>query len=353
MLLVRPVVFGDLHNLERLAVMAGGSMSTLPANRDHLAEIIAITRRTLSDTRQLSTESCHFVLEDTETGEICGVAGINAAVGLRYPFYSYRIDDIVHASDELQMHSRVEALRLCHEYTGSANLCSLYLTPEHRTFEKLELLSRARLLFIAVHRAWFGSRIMVELQGVRDQQGRSPFWECLGRHFFSMALDRAVYLAGIKARSFIADMMPKYPVYMPLLSEEARGAIGCVHPERRDVLRLLEDEGFEFADHVDIFDAGPQLEARLGQLRTLREADMAEADITDTHDTEATHLVCNAGLLDFRCLQATADAGKVSLSAGQADALRVSAGDPVLQVAADNNKQCAGTLKRTGDHCHD
>ncbi len=353
MLLVRPVVFGDLHNLERLAVMAGGSMSTLPANRDHLAEIIAITRRTLSDTRQLSTESCHFVLEDTESGEICGVAGINAAVGLRYPFYSYRIDDIVHASDELQMHSRVEALRLCHEYTGSANLCSLYLAPEHRTFEKLELLSRARLLFIAVHRAWFGSRIMVELQGVRDLQGQSPFWECLGRHFFTMALDRAVYLAGIKARSFIADMMPKYPVYMPLLSEEARAAIGCVHPERRDVLRLLEDEGFEFADHVDIFDAGPQLEARLGQLRTLREAEMSVAAMDNTDNKETTHLVCNAGLLDFRCLQARGDAGKVLLNPLQADALRVSAGDPVLQVAADNNKKCGSSLKRTGDHSHD
>jgi len=36
MLVLRPLAFHDLAGLERLAVISGGRMTTLPDNRDHL-----------------------------------------------------------------------------------------------------------------------------------------------------------------------------------------------------------------------------------------------------------------------------------------------------------------------------
>lgn len=47
MLLIRPLTFADLQGLERLAIISGGSMTTLPANRDHLSELISKTQRSL------------------------------------------------------------------------------------------------------------------------------------------------------------------------------------------------------------------------------------------------------------------------------------------------------------------
>ena len=63
------------------------------------------------------------------------------------------------------------------------------------------------------------------LRGKLDADGRSPFWEGLGRHFFAMDYSRADYLTGIGKKSFIAELMPRYPVYTRLLASEARAVI--------------------------------------------------------------------------------------------------------------------------------
>ena len=40
-------------------------------------------------------------MEDTATGDIAGVCGIETAVGLEQPFYNYRVSTVVHASQDL------------------------------------------------------------------------------------------------------------------------------------------------------------------------------------------------------------------------------------------------------------
>ena len=46
------------------------------------------------------------------------------------------------------------------------------------------------------------------------------------------------------ARKFIADLMPRSPIYVALLTEAAKAAIGQPHPTGRAALRMLEDGGF-------------------------------------------------------------------------------------------------------------
>ncbi len=332
MLILRPVEFRDLQGLERLAVVSGGSLTTLPANRDHLSELINSTltslRKAVSRPEQ---ESYHFVLEDSQSGEIVGVSGIEAAVGMDSPFYSYRINEVIHASSELQIHNRIPALHLCQDFTGASRLYTLFLDGEHRQRSNLHLLSRARLLFIAAHRERFDSRIIAELQGVQDDNGQSPFWESLGRHFFNMDFAKANYLTGIDSKGFIAELLPHHPVYLPLLSEAARNALGQPRTDAARVKELLEGEGFAYHGYVDIFDAGPTLEAQTDRLSTLLGCRQVEVSVTadDEESDKALALVAKGQLQDFRCLLAEVDPEQPELTPAQAEALNVSSGDSV------------------------
>ncbi|BBB30747.1 arginine N-succinyltransferase [Neptunomonas japonica] len=332
MLLIRPLTFADLQGLERLAVISGGRMTTLPANRDHLNELINRTRQSLrKEVTQYSDESYHFVLEDQTNGEIVGVCGIDASVGINTPFYSYRVDEVVHASSELQIHNRIPALHLCQDYTGSARLCTLFLDKDHRTKENLNLLSRSRMLFMAQHPERFANKLIAELQGVADSANRSPFWECLGRHFFNMDFTKANYLTGINSKGFIADLMPHYPVYVPLLSDEAQASLGQPRPDMIDVKNLLEEEGFNYRRYVDIFDAGPTLEARTQDIRTMTQSKKCTINIGSGSSSEkqVNVLISNTERENFRCLIVKLDPQQPEIAAEVASLLHLNNGDNI------------------------
>ncbi|WP_293267093.1 arginine N-succinyltransferase [Neptunomonas sp.] len=332
MLLIRPLTFADLQGLERLAVVSGGRMTTLPANRDHLNELINRTRQSLrKEVTQYSDESYRFVLEDQTNGEIVGVCGIDASVGMNTPFYSYRVDEVVHASSELQIHNRIPALHLCQDYTGSARLCTLFLDKAYRTEENLNLLSRSRMLFIAEYPERFANKLIAELQGVADSKNRSPFWECLGRHFFNMDFAKANYLTGINSKGFIADLMPHYPVYVPLLSDEAQASLGQPRPDMIEVKKLLEDEGFSYRRYVDIFDAGPTLEARTQDIRTvsLCKKDIIKISNDVSGANQVDVLISNTERENFRCVVTKLDPQQPEITTELATLLHLSNGDDV------------------------
>ena len=77
----------------------------------------------------------------------------------------------------------------------------------------------------------------------------------------SMDFDRADYLTGVGQKTFVAELMPKHPIYIDLLPETARAVIREPHPNTRPALSLLESEGFRCEGYVDIFDAGPTVQA--------------------------------------------------------------------------------------------
>ncbi|WP_027858592.1 arginine N-succinyltransferase [Marinobacterium jannaschii] len=335
MLIIRPLNFADLEALERLADSARGSLTTLPANRDHLSELVSLTQQSLTkEVGRAGEESYHFVLEETDSGNVVGISGIEAAVGLRTPFYSYRIDEIVHASSELQIHNRIPALHLCQDYTGNTRLCSLFLDQHHRDPAALHLLSRSRMLFMAQHPQRFARRTLAELQGLQDENGQSPFWECLGRHFFEMEFAQADYLTSISSKGFIADLMPHYPVYATLLSAEARAALGQPRPDVEVVMDLLEDEGFTYKGYVDIFDAGPTLEVRSDDIRSVYMSRNLPLQISEEGGSDWV-LVSNNKLQDYRCALVRSNAAAPTLTAAEAAALKLEAGDEIRCLKLD------------------
>ena len=67
------------------------------------------------------------------------------------------------------------------------------------------------------------------MRGVSDEDGNSPFGNGYKSTFFSIDFTMADYLTGIGKKGFIADLMPKLPIYINLLSKEAQEVIGQVH----------------------------------------------------------------------------------------------------------------------------
>jgi len=334
-LIVRPVGFQDLQGLESLAVVSGGSMTTLPNNRDHLAELIAKTQRSLRASPEApGDQSYHFVLEDCERGQIIGVAGIDACLGLDSPFYSYRRERIVHSSRELHITSEVPALHLCQDLEGLSRLCTFYIDPGHRSSAAIQLLSRSRVLFINSHRQRFGDKIIAELQGVMDENNQSPFWQNLGRHFFNMDYQRANYLTGINSKGFIADLMPKYPVYTPTLPAAAREVLGVVRQDQQAVADLLCFEGFSYSDYLDIFDAGPTLEAATDQLYSARHANIGYWE--SCPETEQSQIVSHGERGNFRALLAGTSQQPFALNPQQAQRLGVEPGAEISSIAVSD-----------------
>jgi arginine N-succinyltransferase len=336
MYLVRPVDFADLPALERLAQQAGIGITNFPANRERLNDKIASSRRSLqTDVIQPGDESYLFVLVDTSNDEIVGCCGLDAMVGSNEPFYSYRIDEVVHASPQLQIHNRIPALFLCHDYSGTSRLMALVIDKAHQNPTATALLSKARLLFIARYPERFTQRLFAELRGESDKHGYSAFWDALGKHFFSMDFQKADYLSGISNKHFIADLMPRYPIYVPTLPEAAQDVIGVIHEKSSQSADILLDEGFEFRGYVDIFDAGPSIEARTESLKTIANQKSGKALSLTDKSTGNMHIISAGHLETFRVTAAPAEPQVAGLGLEQTtlEQLAVSSGHRIQWAA--------------------
>lgn len=332
MLVMRTVREHDLDQLIELVKCAGAGMTTLKADRKLLAERIANACDSFAGRISPERRDYVFVMEDVATGRLAGVSAIKSAVGLDEPFYNYRIGTLVHSSEELGVYSQMDTLYLSNDLTGNSELCSLFLHPDYRSGNNGKLLSKCRLLFIAQFPHVFPQKLIAEMRGWQREDGSSPFWESLGRHFFKMDFSRADDLSTLGRKSFIAELMPRYPLYVALLPEEARQVIGRVHNDTVPARRMLEQEGMYYEGYVDIFDAGPVLQSRVTELRALRDSALVAVDTAaEAGSTGIPALVCNTTMADFRAI-VTPNCplhGKIALTAAQRQLLGCGEGETV------------------------
>lgn len=339
-MIVRPIRAADLPALMELARNAGTGLTSLPAEETRLAARVSWAEKTFRGDADRADTDYLFVLEN-DVEEVVGIAGIAGAVGMREPWYTYRVGMTVSASQELNIHRQIPTLFLANDLTGNSELCSLFLSAQHRVGSNGRLLSKARFLFIAEFRELFGEKIIAEMRGVSDLQGRSPFWESLGRKFFQMEFGKADYLTGLGRKAFIAELMPKFPLYTCFLTDEARAVIGRVHPATEPALAMLKGEGFGFQGHVDIFDAGPSIEAPTDQIRAIADSQLLVLAIGTPGDEDGDFLIHNRMLKECRITAAPAKvaAGTLIVEAAVARRLRLRAGDSVRAVPLSARKR--------------
>jgi arginine N-succinyltransferase len=334
MKIIRPIRQSDYASLYDIAVESGIGFTSLPVNEALLKSKIDRSEQSFSHQPSTGNESYLFVMEDTETGEVVGTSGIEATLGLEDANYHYHQSKVVHASRELDVHNVVDILSLCNDYTGVSEICTLFLRESARQGSNGRLLSKFRFLFMLEHKERFSETVIAEMRGVSDEQGKSPFWQWLEEHFFSMDFPTADYLTGIGNKVFIAELMPKYPIYVSLLSAEAQAVIGQVHEKTRPALRLLEQEGFRHKGYVDIFDAGPSVEANLENIRSARTSLKLPTKIDNERAKSGKeYFAINTEIKNFRgvCTPLKVDEQEqvVYITSHGADALNISEGEPI------------------------
>ena len=333
---VRPAHADDFPAIYEMAKLTGGGFTNLPPERATLVAKLARSEQSFSrKTEEQEGDMYMFVLEDPKEGVVRGTCQVFGQVGVIQPFYSYHLSTLTQTSPELGKTFRNQRLSLTTDLEGSSEVGGLFLHPASRAGGLGGLLARSRYLFIKQHRTRFGDRVLAELRGVMDEGGNAPFWDALAGKFFDMSFPEADEFNAVHGTKFIADLMPRSPVYVTLLTDEARSAIGQPHPTGRAALRMLEEEGFTYDRYIDIFDGGPTVTAQTDRIRTVRES--SEETVCEIGNGGRTKTLLAAGRLkDFRaCLGSVKRLPKkgICIDPEAAELLEVEVGDKVLAIA--------------------
>lgn len=273
--IIRPIAMDDLEQLYQIALKTGPGMTSLPADKELLKNKIQDSINSfMIEPTKLGKEIYFFVLELLAEKKVIGTAAIGARIGGFEPFYSYQIKSTRYISEELGINNEIQYLELKKEHDGPSIIRSLFIDESFRNLNFGRFLSRARFLFMAAFRNRFADEVIAELRGFVNAENKSPFWEGTVRHFFNMDFERADFLSA-KGKGFIADLMPKFPLYIPLLKDEVIESIAKLHPDTVPAMKFLEAEGFAYDNHVDIFDAGPRINVKTDEITTIKNSKKA------------------------------------------------------------------------------
>jgi arginine N-succinyltransferase len=332
---VRPARNDDFQAIYEMAKLTGGGFTNLPPDRGALVEKLIRSEKAFeTDADEPSDDLFLFVLENVATGQIRGTCQVFGMVGTQQPFYSYRISTLTQTSKALGKTFRAEMLTLCTDFEGSSEVGGLFLHPGERAGGLGLLLARSRYLFIRRHRRRFANRLLAELRGVIDEAGSSPFWDAVAGRFFGMDFRAADEFNATHGTQFIADLMPKTPIYIAMLPESAKGVMGVPHPSGRAAMKMLETEGFSYDGYVDIFDGGPTMCVQTDNIRTVRDArEYIFAGISEKDDGHEPMMLAGGRLTGFAAcygrMHAQAD-GSALLDPESAGLLGIAPGDRFL-----------------------
>ncbi|MGE8599862.1 MAG: arginine N-succinyltransferase [Acinetobacter calcoaceticus] len=358
MMIIRYIEPKDVNDLYLLAQKAGFGLTSLQPNIEKLAARIDRACKTVAGELPKADQVYLFVLEDTELNKVVGVCGIEVALGLKEPWYNFHVGTQVHASEPLSVYKALPTLYLSNDHTNCSELCTLFLDPDYRLNKNGKFLSKVRFLFLSAFRQYFEETIVAEMRGYSDTNGQSPFWNAVGHKFFDIEFTKADYLSGVGQKAFIAELMPRHPLYVDMLPDDAKAAIGIVHPNTRPAYNLLLEEGLRYKGYVDIFDGGATLQADIENLRAIKESQSVVVQIEQPENIavgDEPYIVANDDYENYRAILVYSKPYKeeLQLTKKQAEQLNAESGClvRVLSVQAKHvsSPEAVNKLKET-DH---
>jgi arginine N-succinyltransferase len=337
MLMIRPLGKADLPGLMNLASMAKAGLTTLPHDRDILAQRLEESEKSFSQAPSSPKgETYLFGLEDGSDQDLIGVCGIVSKIGGFQPHWTYELKEELYHSKALGSLKHVPYLSLKMNHDGPTEIGTLFLSPKCRGGDGGRLLSLSRFLFLSAFPNGFEDDVIAEMRGQVSDAGHSVFWEAVGRHFFQVDFAKADLMA-MKDKRFIEELMPRHPIYISLLPKAAQMVIGEVHENTLPARRLLEQEGFRFKGEVDIFEAGPVLSCRRRDIRVVQHSRTLNAKRSTSKKefkgTGVRHMVAKVSSAgDFRVVAAEMELNgeQVSLTSEVFARLGLEEGEPVL-----------------------
>ncbi|WP_176590298.1 arginine N-succinyltransferase [Sphingobium sp. EM0848] len=328
---VRPAGPADIDALLELAYLSGRGFTSLPEDRATLIQRLALSERSFAGDVPADQAWYVLMLEDSETGQIDGIAGVKGGVGINRPHFSFRVMTLAQYSSATSTRFDHQALVLVNECSGCSEVGSLFLRPGKRQNGAGALLARARYMLIGAAPERFASTIMAELRGWFDDQDNSPFWDGIASKFFRLPFEEADRMITSTDGQFILDLAPRHPIYLELVDTSAREAISAVHRHGVPALRMLEREGFTRSGLIDIFDGGPTMTAARDTIATIRHARRLPARLGEPA-MPAPLLVATTVPGRFRAVRAMAERhdDALILPAAEAAALGVADGEILM-----------------------
>lgn len=295
MYVLRPIQENDEEAFIDLAFSAHSGITSLPKNKTLLKNKLQKSLDSFNNINLSIKNNLYlFVLEEIEQQILVGTSGIFSTDEWISPSYYFQINHeppLKEAIENYTLKPR-QYLKLISHFESCTELCSLFLHPDHRKEGLGKLLSLARFLFIASNPLRFNNTLVANLRGIINDNGKSPFWETVGRHFLNVEFDTVQELVQIDS-SIAKSILPESPIYTSLISNKAQKVIGISHEHSLAAQKMLEKQSFKFINEIDPFDGGPKLETTLEKIPIISNSHVSKVkSIVNKIDSLDTYLLC-------------------------------------------------------------
>jgi arginine N-succinyltransferase len=260
--IIRAVAKEDIQQLTDLAKQF--NLLNLPGDKKILSEKIARSEASFAGSLPKDKSEYILVIEDTEEKVVVGSSLIIAKHGNEeVPHCYFKILKRDHFSQDLGLGFIHQVLRFQTDADGPTEIGGLLVDRSYRRRpERLgKQISLSRFVYMALNPERFEERILCELTPPLTEEGRSEFWEALGRRFTGLPYQEADMLSQTN-KEFIESLFPEEDIYLSLLDAKARLVLGRVGEATKPAQHLLEGIGFEYLEEVDPFDGGPHYGAK-------------------------------------------------------------------------------------------
>ncbi len=335
MQVVRLVKTSDIKQLTQLIDKAGPGMTTMPKNKKELQERINWSISSARKKRANPNKDTYlFVLENNK--KIIGISAIYTSISKDKSSVFFKIGKIKLSSKTYNFKKEAEILKLHLIHEPYSELGTIFIDPSSRGRGRGSLLSFARLQLIASHQSRFDKKILVEIRGWKDKNGKSYFWESFSKAFFNLdffSIDRLSYIDN----HFITESVPKFPFMVELLSRRVQKVLGKPHPNAMPALSMLSKQGFKTNGLVDVLDGGPCMEVKAKSIPIVKSSKKVKVDVKRSVNFSSYGFIVNFSLENFRVVRENYNliGNTIEISQKTAKALEISSGD-VVRINPDN-----------------
>jgi arginine N-succinyltransferase len=269
---IRGAEIEDLNQVFSLAEQF--ALLNLPPDKKVLRSKIEASVESFSGLRRKEDGEFVFLVEDLETGTIAGSSLILAKHGtVDRPHFYFDLIKKDHYSKDLGLGFIHQVLRLGIEHDGPTEIGGLLVDRNYRRRpEKIgRQASLVRFQYMAMFPKNFQDTILCEFAPPLTEEGRSEFWEALGRRFTGLPYQEADMISQDN-KEFIKTLFPQGDIYLCLLDSKARLVVGRVSSETKPAQHMLEKLGFSYREQVDPFDGGPHYSASRKDIRLVKES---------------------------------------------------------------------------------
>ena len=320
---VRLAKVKDCQEIYDLIKDGDSGMTTLPKSKKEVLERISWSKKSLNKKiKRPDKDSYLFVLK--ENNKIVGISAIYTSVSKNGTSVFFKRKKKNIASKSFNFKKSLDVIQLHTVKNPYTELGTLFLHPDFRGNGRGSLLSLARFKFMALWPERFDKKIVAEIRGKVDKDDNSIFWKHFSKHFFDEEVFNNNEISYIN-NSFISESIPKHPFLVSPLNRSAQRIIGVPNDNALPAFKMMESQNFKSNGMIDIIDAGPCLECKLDEIKTIKNNRSVKIKSFGLPKKQYSSLISNTDLKGFRVVRSnfSFDGERVSIHRNLIDSLKL------------------------------